>query len=360
VQAIRLSRHQSPASTQTPGESSDRLCTDRHSYLDTCHESKGSSELEWIVPNSPPLLDMVLDAFPSHSANMQGDNGNSIRVLEIGCGVSQLSRSLLEHAINMRERSDPRINSFYSFVATDVSSVCLERNLARDADFISALKATNSSSAGDLLSYEALDVVKEATVTGDLKRLGGKFDVCLDKGTLDTFLFRSKRTKKGTSPHPPLLISLLDNVHRILRHGCNAKYIIVSPRSKIKSIRDFRGFSSVRRRLLNSGLVGELFIIESNKKKQSSNLYGKDLVDESKKTDSHVYLYECTINDYYKPGVDKPFRDAGSLVADDSFCMNCGVTFLEFRGNVDICNQGEVCWARRWRGHCIHCRGGAL
>ncbi|KAL7466967.1 hypothetical protein ACHAXS_007233 [Conticribra weissflogii] len=357
VQELRQSRHQSLAIPKTTLQCSDRQTTDRESYLDVEHERIYSSELEWIAPNSPPLLDMVLDAFPGHSKIVQRDSDLRIRVIEIGCGVSQLSRSLLEHAIKRREMSHPRTSSFYSFVASDVSSVCLERNLARDAPFISSLQATKSSPAGDSLSYEALDILRGITNNGGSQSLGGKFHVCLDKGTLDTFLFRSKRIKKGTSPHPPLLIPLLNNVHQILMNGCNSKYIIISPRSKIKSVRDFKGFASVKRRILRSNLVGDLFLLEANDKKNTDMGDGKGNINKSKKSSSNVYMYECTRNDFYKPGIDCPFRDAGAPADDESFCMTCGVTFREFRGNVEIFNQGEVCWARRWRGHCIHCRG---
>lgn len=332
-------------------------------------DGKESSELEWIAPNSPLLLDEVLSLFPKHKHLSQSDcnyNDNQVNVLEIGCGVSQLSRSILERIIQMREANSLSIDTAYSFVSTDVSSVCLDHNRIRDGEFISSLNTTatsldleKSKRATDSLCYEILDVIDEnpcSNKSSPIKDHYQKYDIILDKGTLDTFLFRSKRTKKGTSSHPPLLIPLLNNIHRFLSNGCNATYLIISPRSKIKSVRDFRGFKSVRRRVLDSSLIGDSVLVGSNGNCRgvTNANSGGDMTNKAPRTD--VYLYECLKNDSYQPGIDEPFYSSGHDSNDESACPNCGMKFSEFRGRVDIRDQGEVIWARRWNGHRVHCK----
>ena len=72
-----------------------------------------------------------------------------------------------------------------------------------------------------------------------------------------------------------------------------------------------------------------------------------------------VYIYECIKNDDYAPENDEPFRSSpGFTTEDKSSCHRCKMSFKDFRGEVDIRDQGEVVWARRWNGHRIHCKGG--
>ena len=160
---------------------------------------KNDVNLEWIVSDKPVVLDKLLSLFPVRQPYM--------RLLEIGCGVSQLSRSLLERMIRHQEDGKSSHHS-YEFVSTDVSLVCLEHNRARDASYIAALPNTAS------LTYAELNVLKELPAC----QLH-KYDIIIDKGTCDTFLFRSKRTQKGSAAHAPLLKPLLNNVHRLLKSG---------------------------------------------------------------------------------------------------------------------------------------------
>lgn len=279
------------------------------------------NDLEWIVSSKPVVLDKILSLFPTQPQN-------NIRILEIGCGVSQLSRCLLERTI--RQQGDGKSQHAFDFVSTDVSLVCLEQNRARDSAYIDSLDSCS-------LSYAELNVVKELPPC----QLH-KYDVVLDKGTCDTFLFRSKRTQKGSEAHAPLLIPLLNNVHRLLRRGCRAKYIIISPRSKLKSVRDFNGFASVNRTRMSTDLLGDAVLVKGNA--------------EHKPT--HVFIYECTRNDSYHPDTDEPFIDKGlTTINNDSICGKCHVTFKAFLGNVHIQDQGVVQWTRRFSNHTIHCTG---
>lgn len=284
------------------------------------NQPTNKNDLEWIVSNKPVVLDKIL--------NLIGKD--SMRILEIGCGVSQLSRCLLERLL--KQRDDGKSHHSFEFVSTDVSLVCLEHNRSRDAAYIATLPD------GVSLSYTELNVLNQLPAD-ELH----KYDVIVDKGTCDTFLFRSKRTQKGSAAHAPLLKPLLNNIHSLLRSNCNAKYIIISPRSKLKAVRDFNGFASVNRTKMSTDLLGDAVLVESN-------------ADHSNKP-AFVFIYECTRNDSYQPDKDEPFAEDGLSINDQTICKKCQLTFAAFRGNVKIQDQGAVQWTRRFKNHTIHCTG---
>jgi len=118
--------------------------------------------------------------------------------------------------------------------------------------------------------------------------------------------------------------------------GC---YIIISPRSKIKSVRDFCGFTSVRRTIIDTkALDGGVLVKQQSK--------------------SEVYIYQCIKNDSYDPKIDRPYRDTLDCKLDDEAkCNKCRMTFREFRGNEKVEDKGEVVFIRRWQNHIMHCKG---
>lgn len=285
------------------------------------NQPSDNNDLEWIASNNPVVLDKIVSFIGK----------DSMRILEIGCGVSQLSRSLLERML--MQPDDGNSHNSFEFVSTDVSLVCLEHNQARDAEYIATLPD------GVSLSYAELNVLNQLPACEM-----HKYDAIVDKGTCDTFLFRSKRTQKGTSAHAPLMKPLLNNIHRLLRSGCDAKYIIISPRSKLRPVRDFNGFASVNRTKMSTELLGDAVLAESN-------------ADHTHKP-AHVFIYECTRNDSYQPDKDVPFADEGlRTINDETICKRCHISFAVFRGNVKIQDQGAVQWTRRFKNHTIHCTG---
>lgn len=293
-------------------------------FWDTFYTTSGDGELEWITSDAPLVVDKILSLCPTSQ--------QQLHILEIGCGVSILSRSLLERLL---QKAEGKPQQAYEFVSTDVSSVCLEHNRSRDAAFISSLPGNAS------LSYAELNVVKELEPCQI-----NKYCVVLDKGTCDTFLFRSKRKQKGSAAHAPLLKSLLNNVHRMLRANCQAKYIIISPRSKLKSVRDFNGFASVNRIRMCTALLGDALLVKSNAECNTT----------ASRKQNYIFIYECTRNDLYDPDNDQPFCENGTMINDDSICNKCNMTFKSFRGKIDIKDQGEIHWTRRFRNHIIHCK----
>ncbi|KAL3798293.1 hypothetical protein HJC23_000207 [Cyclotella cryptica] len=322
----------------------------------------GDDALEWIVDNSPILLDEILKMFPKASVTSPANESNvkKLNVLEIGCGVSELSRTLLEKSLRNRGQLTD-FGMSYAFVATDVSSVCVENNRKRDEAFVLSLGNHNNNNSSsdsktlisnhnDSLSYKTLDVLTKTPT------MQNHYDIILDKGTLDTFLFRSKRTHRGTEAYPPILVPLLNNIHTWLRRGVTAKYIFVSPRSKIKAVRDYNGFVKVRRAALDVESLGGAVLLQSNHADSRCNSKNDTC---SRK---NIFIYECIRNDQYEPDCDEPFRNDNrcygeSAVDDRSVCPHCKQSFKDFRGKVEIRDQGILVWGRRWRNHLIHCKG---
>ena len=278
---------------------------------------------EWIVANSPVLLDEILGMLPSSTIVADDDGVRRLRALEIGCGMSELSLCLLQRLSSSETMRNDVLS--YEFMATDVSQVCINHCRQRDDDFI-------HKNSNGYVHYEILDILStEATQ---------QFNVVLDKGTLDTFLFRSKRTNKGSELYPRILVQLLNNIHAWLKNG--GKYLIISPRGKIKAVRDYVGFISVRRISFDEATLGSFVLMQSNATVNKKN---------------SVYIYECKRNDSYNSQRDEPFRMVTKTASDESRCPKCDQTFKEFRGNVKIEDQGKIVWIRRWDNHLVHCKG---
>ena len=162
---------------------------------------------EWILRPSEQLLDRIMSSVRDIACP---------KVLEIGCGTSQLARCLYEW----------QGTGAASFVVTDVSPVCIQINQTRDAAILS-----------DRFEYQVLNALEP--VDAPFHR---KFDVVLDKGCLDTFLYRSS---KGSQ----LVPKLLGNVCNWLSDA--GRYLVLTPRPKISVLRDYPGFSSVQRVILD-------------------------------------------------------------------------------------------------------------
>jgi SAM-dependent methyltransferase len=238
---------------------------------------------EWILKPSEQLLDRILSIISDTSCP---------KVLEIGCGTSQLARWLYE-----RKRSDSS-----TFVVTDVSPVCIQINQSRDAAILS-----------DRFEYQVLNALEPADPS-----LCQKFDVVLDKGCLDTFLYRSS---KGSQ----LVPKLLGNVCNWLSD--RGQYLVLTPRPRIPMLRDYPSFSSVRRVMLDdsTATLGDL---------------------DGGTTKQVVYLHVCT-----KRHSDIPTTCENTTEVILQQCGACGMTFQEFQ-TIDT----HVKIVRRWKGHLVHCR----
>jgi SAM-dependent methyltransferase len=261
------------------------------------HEQESAKE--WILVPSDSLLTSLAKELPAEDP----------RVLEIGCGSSALAKELY-------------LKTKGRYVVTDVSAICIESNKSRDQQ---VLHESNGN-----LSYSVLNVL----LAEEKSPVQDNFDMVLDKGCLDTFLFRSRQQVQTE-----LVRKLLDNVHCWLADG--GKYLVLSPRSKLAQLRDYKGFKTTTRR-----------------KMDDSNAVLGDLDGRSSKKEA-VYMHVCVKDSSYIPGIGRAYDDlvdAPSLFQDDSCCGGCGVSFLCFRGGEGISGKGEACWRRKWGNHQVHCQ----
>jgi SAM-dependent methyltransferase len=247
-----------------------------HQFWDDIYR-KSQDTTEWILEPSSFLLDRILNC-------LARPNGG--RILEIGCGTSRLARALCLHAATKQQT--------ISVLATDVSSVCIQQNQERDKDVSN-------------LSYKTLDILE-----GNLGE--ERWDLILDKGCLDTFFFRSK-SRGGTS----IATNLLDRVCTLLQPA--GVYLILSPRSKLKIVRDHGGFEVERR------------VIE-----ETALLVGT--------TRSKSYCYTC----HKKEKVETTSANKGEDYPTIPICPACGMDYETYKATAKA-HAPE----RAWRGHCMHC-----
>jgi hypothetical protein len=264
---------------------------------------KENEDKEWILQPSPELLEFLRRHCPC--------SVTEVRMLEIGCGTSILAREVWK---NFQE---------YSFAvkihmcATDVSSACIQTNQQRDASFCS-----------EELEYQTLNILQP-----DYSKFReNSYNIILDKGCLDTFLFRSRN--RGNNNYS-LMQTLLDNVWKLLTSS-NGMYVFISPRAKCKAVRDYAGFASVRRHILP--LSSRALLVGDNN------------------TQRPGYVYICTKNRDYSIGTTLSSMPMITLPSDSDKCPNCSITFYDLRKGENMERRGGKFWTRQWKGHCTHCK----
>jgi hypothetical protein len=285
-------------------------------FWDNFYESQEpSSDKEWILQPSEPLLQRITQCLAKKS---------SIRILEIGCGTSSLGRELWKHM-----RANPSVGEekpSVHLLATDVSETCIRQNQERDSGLLDQVLEKGS------IEYKVLDI------TEPHPELEGKFDFILDKGCLDTFLFRSRQRGGGSQPYGKLVRSVIDNIQSWLSK--EGVYVILSPRTKFKTVRDYVGFSSVERYELDP-----------------AELQKGDLVNEEGEPDC-IFLYVCRKNPAYSSSTEEAFpclHDQQQPQDEDS-CQICGVAFVKFRNGEGLAGSRGAWLRRKWKGHQEHCR----
>jgi hypothetical protein len=383
--------------------------------------------------------------------------GPTVKVLEIGCGTSTMSRDFYLHCIKeeqSRHRPTPLLVR-----ATDGSQVCIDQCLQRDNEFVRRTDATTrtgmttattattsrdnsdrhttsvsppkrqyteeeeeedeeddddeedreesgSEGEGGGLEYEVLNIAQPPTSDDEY----GVWDAIIDKGCLDTFFFRSRNRGGGSGgggcdersstisaaaykrTYPHDVRTVLDNIWLRLTNvdksdnddgggnggrtgGGVGIYMLISPRRKIKAIRDYAGFVSVEKHVIksNTPCVLERKISDAVRTQQSTS-----------------YLYVCRKNHNYRAGESDPFlrvaatatattsnntanednsrdrtnsTDCASAIptapSDEEFCPQCGKSFGSIRNgeDVNLSRGGIPYWNRLWNGHQKHCKG---
>jgi len=191
-------------------------------YESESHAADAAQPTEWVLHPSEPLLQRIASYLPN----------NGSQIMEIGCGASSLARELWTYLNEIQHQSSTDCR--HTILATDVSEVCIQQLQKRDADFI------DRTDHG--FQYRMLNIAKKHP------ELENTFDIILDKACLDTFLFRS-RQRGGGHPYAQLVKNVLNNIQSWLIN--KGVYLILTPRRKLKSVRDFVGFQSIERHVLD-------------------------------------------------------------------------------------------------------------
>lgn len=188
--------------------------------------------IEWIYQPSDELCNAILDpVLASRKENMS--------VLEIGCGTSSLACDLCDYF--RRKHPDKTL----SVVATDASAVCIEQQQARNRHLVEC-------------TYQVWNILEPKDWT---------FDMVLDKGCVDTLLFRAKKGHK-------LAEVALCNIKQCLKDPATSPYCIVTSRKKYRKYLS-TSFSNIIRRDMDTASKGSSEIV-----KEEQN--------------ARVFLYVCT------------------------------------------------------------------
>ena len=212
---------------------------------------------EWIIQPSDALFRCILQWVLPEEADT--DQDRTFMVLEIGCGTSLLSDSLCQYW--ERHGYTRKLH----VIATDVSAVCIEKQRTLQAELDQSRCFSSAR-----LEYKTLNITELHS------NLTSQLDLILDKGCLDTCLFRSKNTEAWID-------HVLQNLHSWLKQ--NGVYTILTPRSKIKHVRDYPGFD-VSRKILSENEF-DLGDLEPRSGNKTSNDFS------TIQRDSCQYMYIC-------------------------------------------------------------------
>lgn len=205
------------------------------------HEKTGDKE--WIVHPTAELFHLICSQFPAPTRRGDDDivdndyKDGILRVLEIGCGTSTMAREFWNYVHDYKKGCN------FDVRATDVSQVCIDACWERDR---AMLESPVQGMCG--LQYATLNVLNQPD-----KKDCGTWDAILDKACLDTFLFRSRHRGENKS-YSGVIQTALDNIWSLLAD--DGVYILMSPRNKLKAVRDYAGFASVERRIIDSEAKG--------------------------------------------------------------------------------------------------------
>jgi hypothetical protein len=216
---------------------------------------------EWIYESSDHLFQMILAPIIMTDDDENDDTKkNVVQILEIGCGTSTLAADLCDYwnrtyyynnsASDPQEEDRPwRRRRRMTMVATDTSAVCIEQQRANNQH-------------PDQCSYEVWNILEPRDDNDKWK-----FDLVVDKGCVDTILFRAK---KGVE----LVTMALSNIQHCLR-TTDSPYCVISSRKKYRKylVPVFAG--SITSRRLDVTQKGDAVIVKKERNNQ-------------------VFLYVCT------------------------------------------------------------------
>ena len=300
---------------------------------------------EWILHPTDTLLQSVAQQIPAFHQEV----GGMIRILEIGCGTSTFARDLWLYLL--QKSSDQQKNLVVHVCATDISPVSIEFCRDRDQKWIH--DATDDSSR---LEYKCLDVLMNEEGTFPPLQ---HWDLILDKGCLDTLLFRSRRQRGENRKYPQCLEALLNNIWSWLVPN-NGVYLLLSPRKKNLALKDFAGFVSVCRLPLDSPQQAAL-VPARGEKKNVDTVVEMDNKPKRKPVERQcTHAWICRKDLSYVPDQDACWQNgrltADSLPPKDSICPKCKISFDAFRQGSDNSERENAYWGRVWKQHQNHCK----
>jgi SAM-dependent methyltransferase len=321
-------------------------------FWDDYYCKEASLGKEWILQPSSALVQQILDqlVIPNESTS-PNESATDLHALEIGCGTSLLSVELCAAWEQRSSSSRSRLH----VLATDVSPVCIEQQHAKLDRHVNA-KAEHSDEAASksTLAYQVLNITDPCQKDDSWK---GKFDLILDKGCLDTCLFRSKKATMW-------LDTVLNNIHGWLKPKTGV-YVIITPRSKLKAVRDFPGFVVSRRPLTaehyGRGDLEPRSGCSTDQRKSNSHVQSNvgviAEVTDSSALQQQQYLYSCR----HVP-LDGMARErvetTDSLPTASDHCPACRISFPSFRlQHCQTRDRADTYWDRHWVGHKLHCKG---
>lgn len=288
---------------------------------DCVHEETNK---EWVAQPNEILFEKLLQATNTSKDNDNNDASNlppPRRILEVGCGNSTLSRDLY---LYLRQKYSKHQ---FHVVATDVSDVCIQQMRHRDAACL-RLQTTQS----DTSDKEGLEYCVWNITSPPPPRFMDYFDVVLDKGCLDTFLFRSRHRGPGRFE---LMETFLEQITACLKmqENLTSRYLCISPRRKIKPLRD--------------GIFLQYIMPPQALPRDDGELVG----DRERNT---YYLHACRRRRQRKNSASIISKEE-KRPCDQDICHACRMTFWDFRKGEALEGRGSDFWYRRWKGHCQHC-----
>ena len=359
------------------------------------NKSNGANNKEWIVHPTRALLDKLFRS----SLEKQQEHGHPLRILEIGCGTSTLSREvyLYFHTNEGTIVEDQMNHRRVHVVATDVSAVCIDQMNERDATWLSTRLDSENATQDDGnsrvdgvehltgLEYCVVDLTNSRSAPEWFENY---FDYILDKGCLDTFVFRSRN--RGSSSRG-LVECVLDNLWSWL-NPCTGRYLILTPRSRVlPQVRSFSGLKVLPRHVLDTSqfapadldgtrarnstpashcssptaaVTNQRSITDGDNTCMDSNDLNNINSEQQKPTQNHsppttensapkTFLYECIKTSKERDNGDASPGSSG--ISNDTSCPNCSITFEKFCKGEPLEGRGHLFWYRKWRGHLQHC-----
>uniref|UniRef100_A0A7S2YDU0 Methyltransferase domain-containing protein n=1 Tax=Entomoneis paludosa TaxID=265537 RepID=A0A7S2YDU0_9STRA len=317
-------------------------------YQSKVQEEGESHEEEWIIRPTDALMHQLL--LPCFAQFSSGPTAAHLDILEIGCGTSSFSKSILAFWKKQEQENTALFQRTgpieLRILATDVSKTCIYHNKRRDCSLI----LDTISSSLPSLQYATLNAVEPTAEELQMLEQWGSFDLVFDKGGLDTFLFRSRYRGSDRADHP-VVHSILQNIFSWLR-PVTGIYTTITPRVKIKPLRNFGGFSQIDRRNLSAEAstapLGDPNAVAAAKLELKS-VQLKPV---------EFFAYICYRNESFNPaeGIE---LDAQQELAplDSDACQKCKTKFSEFRGSLCLGSKSAKAWRREWKGHQSHCKG---